>query len=78
MKEAVGNRISRVVNKNKIPDRIVRETHLDEEYAVDSQIDEILEKIVLDKNLAISANKVSHKDITDLSKEFRLFKTKTE
>lgn len=77
--EAAEDRISIVINKNnKISDRIVRETHLDEEYAVGSQTDEILENIVLDKNLTICVNKFSRKDITDLSKEFRLFKFEIE
>lgn len=77
--EAAEDRISIVINKNnKISDRIVRETHLDEEYAVGSQTDEILENIVLDKNLTICVNKFSGKDITDLSKEFRLFKFEIE
>ena len=74
--EAAEDRISIVINKNnKISDRIVRETHLD---AVGSQTDEILENIVLDKNLTICVNKFSRKDITDLSKEFRLFKFEIE
>ena len=48
--EAADDRISLVINKNnKITDRIVRETHLDEEYAVGSQTDEILGNIILDK-----------------------------
>ena len=77
--EAAVDRISIVIKKNnKISDRIVRETHLDEEYAVGSQTDEILENIVLDKNLTICVNKFSGKDITDLSKEFRLFKFEIE
>ena len=77
--EAADDRISLVINKNnKISDRIVRETHLDEEYVVGSQTDEILENIILDKNLTVSVNKFSRKDITYLSKEFRLFKFEIE
>ena len=58
LKEAVDDRMLKIVNKNnKNSYRIVQETHLDEDYDVDSQIGETMESTDVVKDLSFRLEK---------------------
>ena len=68
LKKAVDDRMLKIVNKNnKNSYRIVQETHLDDDFVIDSQIRETLESSDVVKDLPIRLNKTSHDDITNLA-----------
>ena len=79
LKKALDDRMLKIVNKNnKNSHRIVQETHLDNDWVIDSQIHETLESTDVDKDMPIRLDKTSNDDLTKLASEFRLFKAEMQ
>ena len=79
LKKAVDDSMLKTVSKNnKSSYRIVQETHLDDDFVLDSQIHKTLESADVVKELPIRLDKTSHDDLTKLANVFRLFKAEMQ